>query len=580
MQDACVDGVAERMPAMAVSKRRLRWVFLIALIVLPLTIIAGLVWFVASDTWMQREAKSLSAYLGLEVTCADMRLSGPESYVYDAVAISDESGQTILKTDRVRIDKRQIQDQKINVIDLATFELFIQQRSLLHWAQLLEAYIKSNGMCLLLAQNGTQEQLRMSLGIDADGVLSITASGTVPDQHLLKLADAFQALSFIEQIPDFIFANSFMVDQFNCRVQIADLSIAWDLSCHWPEGSAQLSYDGQSCTVQAFEDKRLPLFRVAQGVELVGLKFNDARLQFHTDTQLCDLHFSHDSNPVHLRVEARQDDILLHIQSGTWPASLSMLEAYLPAWLYTSLPQQWSLAGSSWSWNASMSPRGQVQLQYGSYFIRGAWSLAQHLELSALLVRAPHMSAHIQSLNFSNKAMHIDGLQCLQAPWPLRETWQHLPFATCEITRNQDVLSIKQDKEELLYYASRHMVLRLGAFPARQVNALMHRPLFEAGDLMNAYLQIQLDKQIVQGITKNVHATWPQEVSVLPDAFVQYEHNDQFQDWRLLLPNMELRYRVVNKEDHGKWSLVFENTPWQPFVQMVANVVDTQGKGN
>ena len=563
---------------MPVSKRRLRWIILIILLVFPLTLISGFVWFVASDTWMQRDLEQLSQRLGFTVDCDDLRLAGTQAYQYDTVSVRDEAGQTLLQTPRMLIASQQVGEQHIKQIQIDQAAITIQPNSLLNYLQLLAVYAQAPELCLLDIKAFTCSGLQGSIAITQEAQLQIQATGVLNQEQLFDWSMLLQASPYVERLPDFMFDDQLTVESLSANVDILQLTVEWSCVLHWPHGSAQIRFDGQSCIVESFSDSRLPLFSVKQEetqvVSLCTLSFQAVQLEFDIEQQALFIQANGSGDDAwRIQVDPQTDAVTCRLLRAQWPDGFQVLEPYLPQWLSAQLPKSGALDGTTWQWDKQGRASGQLQVRADSYFLRSDWRLETALRLENVLLKLPSSSWQCTSVSCSDRAIHARTLTPLQMPDSFSAMWQVLAFSDVDLMAAGDWLLFVHDKDAIRMDKDGHLQLQAAQVPAASLTNLGVHSFFTAGSLSDvSVIDAGADLRIKAKID-DAQCAWPIADFRLRGVDWSYVRNDNQERWHIQSANIVLAYSVSGTEQAGQWTVRWLQWQWDPMSGFIAELL-------
>ncbi len=561
---------------MAIPKRRLRWILLIVIVVMPATLTSVLIWFVASDTWLHSSSAVISRSLGMEAALEDLALAGSNRHQLSHLRLRDEEAQEHFHF--TTLDAAGfVFDSKARLLKSEEWSWSLAANTDLVLLRLMQTCLATKTLTVVDLHEGQLGSLRVSLQYTEDAALKIQLSGAVDAPTRAAIADALHAQYFETALPAFITADTLYLD---------DLSLTFSgAQFHWADGACHLQFKDGHCVVQSFQDTRLPLFQV-RDAQLNDGAFTDVGLSFDQVSQELALHFQTGEQHFALLILPQEHAVHVRVKQAQLAHADTPWAHYFDGHIADAfLPTHWDISGSSWEWrSAPATAQGALQLRgvtpVGEQVIsmRGRWQFTDALLLEQVLFQLPGLSAVADIQLSDEKHFFLSKLQWLTVSPLLQKISVAYAAKQYHVEQEADFLRVflmdADNDIRASYYANMMGVtkIELPSASADLVNEFAGKALMASGTMRElAYQEKAGAERQLQGHLKHARLSWPLTTWDVADAELHYQHTAQQETWRLQHANSDWRYHVSLEEQRSHWEIAVPLFDWRWKIHLRPN---------
>lgn len=553
----------------------MRLVVLLVLIALPLALTGILFWFVASDSWARQLSDRLSERLQLELSLDDVAFAAADQRRLSGLVLHGRDGDTLFSSPRIDV----YSDGEQWRLSSAQWQWQLHQDSMAYLRHLLRVQSARPHSLQIDLHDGTAGSLQVSLQRDAGGDALLRLNGPLDDASFTRLAEILDLADWAALLPDFI-RSACTIDLLALHLAADGSCTQWSLECQWPGGALQVAGagDGTARLIQ-FSDQRLPAMSITDGAlhwhSLFALPvLTDIHCSFDQEQRQLELAAVHMDQSVRIALIPDRTRIVLRAETLRWQQALPFVERYLPQWLREQFAADWDLGGSSCEWRDTAVAQGNLQLR-GTWNqevlqLRGAWSLADELRLSRVLLQLPQL--HVQlDMALEAKQLVCTNLQVLKIPQVCAALYRSLELQRCTITRVQ-----QNDAEciQLRGYAADDTLaaalqwrqhgwqLSLPDVDAALLNPLLQRSLFADGQLTAVSLSGAARQRRLIAVCSNIQCAWPLAQWQVTGGQLLYSEEEQTQRWSYTDTLSTWTYTTTDQSTQGSWHIVAPLLLW------------------
>ncbi len=542
---------------MASLKRRLRVVLLLVLMVLPITIAVVLFWFVSSDTWAKRVSTSLSQRLQMQVSLDDIALASTTSHRLSNLRINSKEHHEHFQIDEVYTDRIVEGEQALMQISADQWRWFLREDSDICLLKLIKQALPYLSHIDIDLKNGRIGSLEAALQFKrVEQKLYLNLKGALDVQGSLDLVKTLHATQLYDQLPAFVFKDTFQINDLSLEFDINKLQTQWRADLQWEHGRTMLVYMDDFCQVIEFSDTRLPLF-VVQNKQLhfFGNAFESLRLGFDQGTDFLKLQLGDGDAAWFMHVHAAGDKMICRMESGKLIDVRQMFQHHIPQWLLGEMPNFGNIGGSSWDWNENKSLNGRLQFVGKDFQLRGDWALSPELQLDNVLLAHPKLNA-LASIDFSKGLIHCRSLQITKSAHAFLQLWNILSATGCYIdVKSLDPSVRVHDKQEKSLAQYREGQWSIEQLTAEQCNKWLGFDMCKSGHLVNVKLKDDAQFRMITGTAHDMTSLWPIADWDCSGAAMRYEQNGEKRTWILEQSNAMWQYDVLANGSAGIWKL-------------------------